>query len=340
MTSMPEQNGSVLISVAISTFNRPEKVSRLVSSLLAQTMASDLYELIVVDNGSAKPVSLPDEAGSRRCRLLRFDQNQERSRSRSTAVAASTGEYILFLDDDLIVRPDLLEVHLQAQREWPGVMAIGRIILPPSRLGEPGIRFRQNLELQGIPERRGLVTAPNFGTAANVSMRRDHYLRLGGFDPAMDGIEDQDFAMRHTAGGGTIAFLPEAVVIHDDEWLDFFSFCQRQERGMEWTVAFSRRYPAFKDSVDRDLVNGPIRPRVDPVLISAKKSLKAVLGTPPGEALLRGFVAVLERTMPDSQLLRRAYELTLGVYLRRGYLRGIRRFREKRSGHPSPEGER
>jgi len=90
------------------------------------------------------------------------------------------------------------------------VMAVGRIILPTERLVEPGIRFRQDLEAQGIPTERGLVEAPNFGTAANVSIRRERYLQLGRFDPALDGIEDQDFAMRHTAAGGKIAYLPEA----------------------------------------------------------------------------------------------------------------------------------
>jgi GT2 family glycosyltransferase len=326
LTAHPPQT-DLSISVVISTFNRPEKVARLVMGLANQTLGRSSYEVVIVDNGSAVPVQLPNAAaGRRRCRLLRFNENQGRSRARSAAVGETSGEFILFLDDDLIVRPDLLEEHLRAQREWDGVMAIGRIILPPERLNEPGIRFRQDLERQGIPIVRGLVDAPNFGTAANVSIRRERYLRLGGFDPAMDGIEDQDFAMRHTAAGGKIAFLPEAVVIHDDDWIDFFSFCRRQERGMEWTVAFSRRYPTWKDSVDRDVVNGPIRLGSEPFPISTKKALKTILATPNGERLLRLLIASLERTMPKSRFLKKAYELTLGTYLLRGYRRGLARF--------------
>jgi glycosyltransferase involved in cell wall biosynthesis len=320
------QRPATVISVAVSTFNRPAKVSRLVEALLNQTVARDQYEIIVVDNGSAAPICLPEAFDGAGYRLLRFEQNIGRCRARSAAVDAASGEFVLFLDDDLIVKSDLLEQHLRAQREWPDVLAIGKIILPPARLIEPGVRFRQDLELRGIPTTRGLVEAPNFGTAANVSIRRMLYLEMGGFDPAMDGIEDQDFAMRHSAQGGRIAFLPEAGVVHDDDWMDFFSFCERQERGMEWTVAFSRRYPSWKDSIARHSVNGPLRLGSEGALLSAKKMLKAVLGTRIGGRLLRALVALLEHLAPGSRLLTRAYEMTLGTHLLRGYRRGLARF--------------
>jgi GT2 family glycosyltransferase len=315
-----------VISVAVSTFNRPQKVLRLIAGLLDQTLADDLYEVILVDNGSEIPVPLPAEARSRRWQLIRLEENQERSRARSIAVAKASGEFILFLDDDLIVRRDLLEEHLRAQHEWPGVMAIGGIVLPPERLNDPGIRFRQRLELLNVPPGRGLVASPNFGTAANMSIRRTRYEGLGGFDPEMAGIEDQDFAMRHSSSGGPIAYLPDAEVIHDDDWLEFRDFCRRQERGMEWTVPFSRRYPAFADSIERDEVNGPLRLGTEPPLLSLKKTFKDLAGTPRGEHILLSLLSLLERRLPNSRLLSRAYRVVLGVYLRRGYLRGIARF--------------
>jgi len=61
-------------------------------------------------------------------------------------------------------------------------------------------------------------------------------------------------------------------------------------------------------------------------VLSAKKSLKVAMGTLGGEFVLRAVVSVLERTRPQSRMLWRAYAMTLGVFLLRGYRRGLDRF--------------
>jgi GT2 family glycosyltransferase len=145
----------------------------------------------------------------------------------------------------------------------------------------------------------------------------------------MAGIEDQDFAIRHTKNGGKIAYLPEAVAIHNDDWLDFFSFCRRQEHGMEWTVAFSRRYPDWTDSQLRDLINGRLRFGKEPFSISSRKILKSLLGTKLGRSGLAAVISWLEKTSPESRALNQFYKLMLGVHLQKGYRRGIRKYNSK-----------
>jgi glycosyltransferase involved in cell wall biosynthesis len=312
----------VKISVIIPTFNRNQKVQTTIQTLIRQNFPADQYEIIVVDDGSPQPVSLPEHSGHN-VRLIRFDKNQERSKARSTGVEAARGDILVFVDDDLIVQPDFLEHHFQAHQEWDNLLAIGKIILPPDKLSEPGVRFRQNLEMNGIPATRGLVSQPNFCTAANMSINRKLYLRLGGFDPAITGIEDQDFALRHTAAGGKIAYMPEAVAIHDDDWLDFLSFCRRQERGAEWTVVFSRRYPDWRDSQERDMVNGRLNFGSEPLTLSTKKIIKRLLGANYGIASLAAAIKMLETVAPRSNALNQLYSITLGVYLQKGYRRGI-----------------
>lgn len=311
------------ISVIISTFNRQEKVSETIRCFSEQTIPVEDYEIIVVDNGSKMPVVLPENLRQTDVQLIRFETNQERSKSRTTGAEAAKSKIIFFSDDDMLVQPDFLAHHLAAHEEWDNLMAIGRIILPPERLVEPGIRYRQTLEFDGIPTARGLVNQRNFATAANMSISRERYLKLGGFDPEMAGIEDQDFAMRHTKDDGKIAYLPEAVAIHNDDWLDFLSFCQRQERGMEWTVAFSRRYPEWGDTRVRELVNGHLNFGKEPFSISTKKILKSLLGTNLGKKGLAAVIGGFEKFAPDSRALNQLYNLTLGVYIQKGYRRGI-----------------
>ena len=317
------------ISVIISTYNRPEKVLETIRCFSEQTTPIEDYAIIVVDNGSRIPVVLPENLRQTDVKLIRFEENQERSISRNTGVNAAETDLIFFSDDDMLVEPDFLAHHIAAHEEWENLLAIGKIILPPERLSEPGIKFRQELELSGVPTVRKIVEQPNFGTAANMSIRRDVYLKLGGFDPAMAGIEDQDFSMRHTKNGGKIAYLPEAVAIHNDDWLDFPSFCRRQENGMEWTVAFSRRYPNWGDTELRETVNGQLNLGREPLSISAKKILKSVLGTSAGKKSLTAAISATEKIVPQKAVLNQLYKLTLGVYLQKGYRRGIRKHGEK-----------
>lgn len=312
----------IKISVIIPTYNRNQKLQTTIKTLSKQSFPANDYEIIVVDDGSPEPVKLPENTHPN-LRLIRFDKNQERSKARSTGVDLANGEILLFVDDDLIVQPDFLEHHYRAHQEWNNLIAVGKIILPPEKITEPGVKFRQNLEKNGIPLTRGLVDQPNFATGANMSIKRKLFLKLGGFDPAIRGIEDQDFALRHTAAGGQIAFLPEAVAIHDDDWLDFFSFCRRQERGSEWQVVFSRRYPNWKDTQQRDLINGRLNFGNEPFKISAKKIVKSILGTNKGKIALSATIKSFEKIAPNSNALNKLYSMTLGVYLQKGYRRGI-----------------
>jgi glycosyltransferase involved in cell wall biosynthesis len=315
------------ISVVISTYNRPVKVAKTIECFSNQTIPTEDYEIVIVDNGSKEPVVLAENLRQKDIKLIRFEQNKERSISRSTAVNNTIGELIVFSDDDLIVESDFLEHHIKAHTEWDKLMAIGKIILPPERLSEPGIRFRQELEQLGIPTTRGLVKIPNFGTAANMSISRELFLNLGGFDPELAGIEDQDFAMRHTANGGNIAYLPEAVAIHDDDWLDFNSFCKRQAFAAEWAIPFSRRYPNWGDSVERERVNGALNFGREPISLSVKKIIKSALGTTLGKSAISLIIGAVEKLNPNSSVLKKLYSQVLGVYVQEGYRRGIEKYK-------------
>ena len=322
----------VNLSVITATYNRQQKLQEIVKNLSRQTIPPEEYEVIVVDDGSPRAITIPDDCRPKNFQLIRFEKNQERSVARSTGVKLATGRILVFVDDDLILQPDFLEQHLRAQNEWENLLGIGKIILPPDKLAEPGIRFRQELEMNEIPADRGLVEKPNFATAANMSIKRDHFLKLGGFNPKIKGIEDQEFALRHTAQGGKIAYLPEAIAIHNDDWLDFFSFCRRQERGAEWMVEFSRLYPDWEDTKERELVCGKLNLSGEPIGLSAKKILKSALGTSPGKSGLKLLIKSFEKIAPKSAVLDKLYRMTLGVHLQKGYRRGIRNYELRNNG--------
>ena len=296
--------------------------------LKRQRFASTDYEIIVVDDGSNPPVTLKENSDGPRCRLVRLE-GLERSAARNSGAAIAEGEMLIFIDDDTIVEPDFIRSHLNAHEEWPEALVVGTNRLPDEMLMTPFGRFRQRLERQSLPERRGPTDIPNFCTAQNMSINRDVFRKLGGFEPRIICGEDQDLALRHTSRGGKIVFQPEAASVHDDTALDIRSYCKRTEWGAENMVAFCLRYPDWPDNVERERVNGSVRLGREPLKQSLRKAIKRAFTFNPILIVLFAMSALLERTAPNSSALDRVYRLLLGAHILRGYQKGLKRFADE-----------
>ena len=86
------------VSVMMPAFNAERFIGRAIGSLRAQTFTD--WELIVVDDGSTDATgAIARSAGDPRIRVIRQD-NRGEAAARNVALAASTGEYVAFLDAD------------------------------------------------------------------------------------------------------------------------------------------------------------------------------------------------------------------------------------------------
>ena len=313
----------VKASVIIPTHNRHDRLLETLSYLKAQRLDPREYEIIVVDDGSTPPVVIQEADAGPTIRLQRTE-GVERSAARNRGARIAAGEILIFTDDDITVDGDFVAMHLQAQREWPGALAVGAVSLPAESMTKPFARFRQRLEQQNVPRARGLTPSGNLCTAANMSIPRDSFQKLGGFDGSIASSEDQDLALRHTRRGGQIVFLPEAMGVHRDEALDIRSYCRRAEWGSLHMRPFCDRYPDIPDNVERARVNGPVRWGSEAVWQSARKLIKRGLSLNPIVELLFGAAYLLEGFAPDSRLLDRVYRVLLGAHIFRGYRKGLR----------------
>lgn len=314
----------IKISVIIPTHNRPDKIADTVAALRQQTLPATDYEILVMDDGSTPPVVLTGEIENPKCRVLRLE-GVERSAARNAGAAAAQGGLLVFVDDDISVGRDFLASHLTAHTEWPEALLVGAISLPNEALATPFGRFRQKLEQQGVPHKRGVITARNFCAAANMSIVRTIFQNLQGFDPRLSSGEDQDLALRYSNAGGHLAYVPEAKAIHFDSALDIKSYCQRTEWGSENMTPFCQRYADGPDNIERTRINGSLRFGQEPFGLSLRKIVKAVLGRSPFLNGLFHLTILLERTMPQSTALDRLYRLLLGIHLQRGYRKGLKK---------------
>jgi hypothetical protein len=281
-----------------------------------------------MDDGSTPPVVLTCDLENPTCRVIRLE-GVERSITRNTGAQKARGEILVFVDDDMRVEKEFLAHHLRVHQKRPGSLVVGAVRLPDESLKTPFGRFRQMLELQEAPTESGLVAAPNFCTAQNMSILKSRFQELGGFDEQIVSSEDQELALRHTARGGKIVFTLEALAIHHDHSLEIQSYCKRVTWGSEYMIPFCQRYPDWPQNIERQRINGALRLGQEPFGLSLRKIAKSVLGQ---KLFLQGLFALtflLERTRPQSTALDRLYRLLLGIHLQRGHRQGLKKLGEQ-----------
>lgn len=208
------------VSAIIVNWNGAKHLREALPSLRSQTYPN--LEIVVVDNGSEDDSREVAEAFG--VRWLPLGRNFGLAPAMNEGARAATGEYLLFLNNDMRFAPDFVE-RLQAvlaacpdafaadtkQLNWEGTEVVhSRTVLRPSRTLAPPIPTWQLAQLD-TPQTALCV----FGSAANLMVRRDRFWELGGWDEAYPiGSEDLDLCLRAWARGWNTLYVPDAVCWH------------------------------------------------------------------------------------------------------------------------------
>jgi glycosyltransferase involved in cell wall biosynthesis len=125
----------LLVSVVIATYNRQDLLRRLFEQLDAQTLEPARFEAIAVDDGSEYDTrqKLADLKTKYAHRIER-QQNAGAAAARQRGVDLARGQIVVFLDDDMQVKPDFLERHLE-KHETPETVVLGRL-RPDAKLAD------------------------------------------------------------------------------------------------------------------------------------------------------------------------------------------------------------
>lgn len=218
---MPSAPPKPHVSVVIPTRDRIDKLSRCLDSVYKSDY-SDL-EVIVVDDASEKPVG-PMLSG--RFPSVRFIRNNVRrflSCSRNSGAAASSGDYLFFLDDDNVLAPDTIRL-LSASLDKSERAAVSAPLI--FYLGRPTTVWTSYISRSKFPGFYTLHTdiptseAVTFSFHNSFMVKRGIFERLGGFDCANFPIRfsEVDFAHRVSGSGYLAVINPRAKDWHDLGW--------------------------------------------------------------------------------------------------------------------------
>jgi glycosyltransferase involved in cell wall biosynthesis len=193
------------ISVLIVTRNQADHLTVCLAHLERQSVPAARYEIIVVDEASTDGTcSMLDRyvpGAPVRTRYLR-QARPGAAQARNLALAESQGRYVLFLDEDLLAGPHLLERHLQAHQQHESKAAIlGHVALHPQI---PEGSFTRWFMPEEAPEFRDEAEVPFADWRAyNFSVPRRLLQEAGGFDAdfVFTLFADVDLAYRLTQQG-------------------------------------------------------------------------------------------------------------------------------------------
>lgn len=238
-------------SIVIATYNRQDLLRRLLEQLDKQTIDPSRYEVIVVDDGSEKDTRA-ELSGLRTRYVHRIErqQNAGAAAARQRGVDLAHGMIIVFLDDDMQVREDFLERHLE-KHNAPEMVVLGRL-RPDAKLADMPLfeRFyarvmaKQNDELASGDKP---VRGHNIYTG-NVSMPRMLFRRAGGFDPAFRALEDEELGVRLEKAGARFAFANGAESIHGSDWTSMKKWMDRAYRDGVYQTKLSKKHPDMPES--------------------------------------------------------------------------------------------
>lgn len=210
------------LSIIICTLNREQVLCDTLRTVIALLKRRGDAELLVIDQ------TRQHEPETEQC-LNELAENLQwhrvdfasLTRARNHGVRHARGEIILFLDDDIVPEPTLLDAHLCCYED-PEIAGVGGCMLLPGErvLGREDLAKAELHRLdRGLVDRfdldwpRDLKWAPG----CNMSFRREWLYRVGGFDESFYGAaigEEAELCHRVRKAGGRIGYAPKARILH------------------------------------------------------------------------------------------------------------------------------
>lgn len=186
------------VSVIVPCFDaRPGHLAEALASVRAQTHPD--LEIIVVDDGSTDPATRRalDQAEADGARVLR-QQNQGLPAARNSGIALASGEYLLPLDADDLIEPDLIADSAAVLDTQPAIAIVGS-----------GTRFfgDESGEEHPLPPRPVDWLVAN-RLPATALFRRSAWEGVGGYRVGVTHGEDWLLWVSIIAGGGGVEILP------------------------------------------------------------------------------------------------------------------------------------
>ncbi len=194
-------NNKPHISIIVPVFNGGNTFHNCVSSLLKIDFPYNKLQVILIDDGSTDNTAqwLYTQKLPSNFKIITHDQNKGRATARNSGLKNARGDIIIFLDADMIVRPDFVEQHVVAISKSEVVAVSGLLTSEP---GQPKTSLQNYIfeyRKRGAKQFGENNPIPfNYLITGNMSVKCKAVNECGLFDEKYIGYggEDTDYAIR------------------------------------------------------------------------------------------------------------------------------------------------
>ena len=258
---------SLPVTIIVPYYERPEELTRTLASLERQTYPRDLFEVIVVDDGSRAPLERPEGTPLDIKVVHQEDRGYGLARARNTGARAAAHDILLFLDCDVLAEPGWLSGHARWHHVVEDAVTIGfHYHVPIDGVSADTIRNRSGSLKKLFSGRnitppwieRHMVRTDDLTSRAddvfrvvlggNMGVGRSFYELVGGSDESFTqwGGEDTEFGYRAYVRGGLLIPVRDAVGWHQGAWMDDRERKKRSSERQRGKLAHQIAHPGFR----------------------------------------------------------------------------------------------
>jgi glycosyltransferase involved in cell wall biosynthesis len=186
---------NIKVTIGLCVKNAEATIRNAVASILDQDFSNELLELIVVDGYSKdKTLSvIKDCTKKTNVRTKIFFENKGLGYARQLVVDNALGDYIIWVDGDMLLTRDFVRKQVEFMDRNPDVgIAKGRYGFHTSFTGGNIVATLEDVEFLLSTKLEGETRSKSLGTAGSI-YRVKAIRQVGGFDPYIQGVgEDMD----------------------------------------------------------------------------------------------------------------------------------------------------
>ncbi|MDX2161487.1 MAG: glycosyltransferase [bacterium] len=195
-----------MISVIATVLNEGEAITRLMESLLAQTVRPD--EVVIVDGGSRdRTIYVLRRYENRLPLKLIVAPGCNISQGRNLAIREAHGDLIAVTDAGVSLAPDWLDQITRPLRENRRIHVVSGFFR-----ADPHTIFEAAMGATVLPLEDEIDPVGFLPSSRSVAFRKAAWEAVGGYPEWLDYCEDLVFDLRLRARFGAFAFAPQAVV--------------------------------------------------------------------------------------------------------------------------------
>lgn len=325
------------VSIIIPTYNRGEQLVKVLECITSCDVANlKKIEIIVVDDNSKTPAEhyidkqrfvIPFSV------IILRQENAGPGAARNTGLKNSSGDIVIFIDDDVLVSPNLIQKHLRAHELFPNSVIIGSYPLLLDQKRTPLLRWLNSLiddpDMDTSKDHYILTTEVASG---NLSIERSdfesgelyyNYVRT----PA---AEEYELMARLERTGKKIYYNPSITGWH----LQPVSLKNKCMQEYKYGIGIAEVVMKVPESINYSQLNYLFNmnysgKRVNSGNYSFKRGVKQFFAKKIMRITLRRVTRICEIILPFDWLLFPLYRFNMGVFMCAGILDGVKLYQQK-----------